>query len=74
MQLLFWYHLHIYLTSGFSSNEKFAGELVVDNYRKSGAREWIDAAFFAIVAATIIRTFVFEAYTIPTPSMEKHCW
>ncbi len=26
---------------------------------------------FAIVAATLIRTFVFEAYTIPTGSMEK---
>jgi len=25
---------------------------------------------FAIIAATIIRTFAFEAYTIPTPSME----
>ncbi|MEO8770173.1 MAG: signal peptidase I [Ferruginibacter sp.] len=56
---------------GFSSSERYAGTLVVDNYKKSGAREWIDAAFFAIVAATIIRTFVFEAYTIPTPSMEK---
>ncbi|MFM7770831.1 MAG: signal peptidase I, partial [Bacteroidota bacterium] len=33
--------------------------------------EWIDAAVFAIVAASIIRTFLFEAYTIPTPSMEK---
>jgi signal peptidase I len=56
---------------GFSKNEKFAGKKVVDNYKKSAAREWIDAAAFAIVAATIIRTFVFEAYTIPTPSMEK---
>ena len=56
---------------GFSQNEKFAGKLVVDNYKKSGTREWVDAAFFAIVAATLIRTFVFEAYTIPTPSMEK---
>lgn len=56
---------------GRSANEKFAGKLVVDNYKKSGVREWVDAAFFAIVAATIIRTFVFEAYTIPTPSMEK---
>lgn len=56
---------------GFSANEKFAGKMVVDNYQKSGTREWVDAAFFAIVAATIIRTFVFEAYTIPTPSMEK---
>ena len=56
---------------GFSANEKYAGTAVVKNYKKSAAREWIDAAVFAIVAASIIRTFVFEAYTIPTPSMEK---
>jgi signal peptidase I len=56
---------------GFSSKERYAGKKVVDNYKKSGAREWIDAAAFAVVAATIIRTFVFEAYTIPTPSEEK---
>jgi signal peptidase I len=56
---------------GYSKNERYAGIAVVKNYKKSGAREWIDAAAFAIVAATLIRTFVFEAYTIPTPSMEK---
>ena len=56
---------------GYSKNERFAGKRVVDNYKKSTVREWIDAAAFAIVAATLIRTFVFEAYTIPTPSMEK---
>ncbi len=56
---------------GFSSNERYAGELVVKNYKKTAAREWIDAAAFAVVAATLIRTFVFEAYTIPTPSEEK---
>jgi signal peptidase I len=39
--------------------------------KKSTVREWIDAAIFAVIAATIIRTFFFEAYTIPTPSMEK---
>jgi len=39
--------------------------------KKSIGREWLDAAIFAIVAATIIRTFFIEAYTIPTPSMEK---
>ncbi|GEP93436.1 signal peptidase I [Chitinophaga terrae (ex Kim and Jung 2007)] len=39
--------------------------------KKSVAREWLDAGIFAIVAATLIRTFIFEAYTIPTPSMEK---
>jgi signal peptidase I len=39
--------------------------------RKSATREWIDAIIFAVIAATIIRTFLIEAYTIPTPSMEK---
>ena len=38
--------------------------------RKPVWREWVDAALFAIVAATVIRTFFFEAYTIPTGSME----
>jgi len=33
-------------------------------------REWFDAALFAIIAATIIRTFLIEAYTIPSGSME----
>jgi signal peptidase I len=55
----------------YSKGERFAGKKVVDNYKKSAVREWVDAAAFAVVAATIIRTFVFEAYTIPTPSMEK---
>lgn len=39
--------------------------------KRSGVRDWADALIFAIVAATLIRTFFFEAYTIPTPSMEK---
>ena len=56
---------------GFSKKEKYAGEQVVNNYKKSISGEWIDAATFAVVAATLIRTFIFEAYTIPTPSMEK---
>jgi signal peptidase I len=33
--------------------------------------EWIDAIIFAVIAATFIRTFFIEAYTIPTSSMEK---
>lgn len=56
---------------GFSKGERYAGNTVVNNYKKSTAREWIDAAAFAVVAATLIRTFFFEAYTIPTPSEEK---
>jgi signal peptidase I len=56
---------------GFSKKVRFVGHEVLKRYQKSAAREWIDAAVFAVVAATIIRTFVFEAYTIPTESMEK---
>ncbi len=39
--------------------------------QKSAFREWIDSVVFAVVAATLIRFFFFEAYTIPTPSMES---
>jgi signal peptidase I len=33
--------------------------------------EWIDAIIFAVIAATFIRTFFIQAYTIPSSSMEK---
>jgi signal peptidase I len=46
------------------------GEKTTPKKKKSVAREWLDAGLFAVVAATIIRTFFFEAYTIPTGSME----
>jgi signal peptidase I len=49
----------------------YKGPDAARGHRKSKLREWIDAAVFAVVAATLIRTFVFEAYVIPTPSMEK---
>jgi signal peptidase I len=39
--------------------------------KKSTTREWTDAIIFAVIAATLIRTFFIEAYTIPTPSMER---
>jgi len=56
---------------GFDPKTKFLGPEVVRKHKKGTAREWVDAGVFAIVAATLIRTFVFEAYTIPTGSMEK---
>lgn len=56
---------------GMSSRTKFVGPDAVRKYKKSTVREWVDAGVFAVVAATLIRTFVFEAYTIPTGSMEK---
>jgi signal peptidase I len=56
---------------GFSANEKWHGQDALAHYHKSITREWVDAAVFAVVAATLIRTFLFEAYVIPTESMEK---
>ena len=56
---------------GWSKDEKYIGPDIVKKHKKTATREWIDAAVFAIVAATLIRTFIFEAYTIPTGSMEK---
>lgn len=56
---------------GYNANTKFIGAEVVHKHKKAAWREWVDAAVFAIVAATLIRTFIFEAYTIPSGSMEK---
>ncbi|MFN5425402.1 MAG: S26 family signal peptidase, partial [Bacteroidota bacterium] len=56
---------------GFSSDVKWHGHDTLRHYHKPVSREWIDAAVFAVVAATLIRSFIFEAYVIPTGSMEK---
>ncbi|MES1215646.1 MAG: S26 family signal peptidase [Bacteroidota bacterium] len=50
---------------------KYIGAAAAAKHKKSGWREWVDAAVFAVIAATLIRTFIFEAYTIPSGSMEK---
>ncbi|MDR0983303.1 MAG: S26 family signal peptidase [Culturomica sp.] len=42
-----------------------------DVERQTKTVEWIDAIIFAVIGATLIRMFLFEAYTIPTSSMEK---
>jgi signal peptidase I len=60
---------------GFAPNEQFyapGGVKPGDKpIQRSAIREWADAIVFAVVAATLIRIFVAEAYMIPTPSMEK---
>jgi signal peptidase I len=58
----------IYL--GYSKKVNYIGSSV-KHYQKPAWREWVDAAVFATIAATLIRSFVFEAYAIPTGSMEK---
>lgn len=37
---------------------------------RSVGREWINAAVFAIIVATLFRTFIAEGYVIPSGSME----
>lgn len=39
--------------------------------KRSAFREWFNAIVFAVITVILIRSFLFEAYTIPTPSMEK---
>jgi len=56
---------------GMKSNEVYVNPSDRPERKKSFTREWVDAIIFAVVAATIIRTFLLEAYTIPTSSMEK---
>ena len=56
---------------GLRSEEVYIDPSDRPKIKKSFTREWVDAIIFAVVAATIIRTFLLEAYTIPTSSMEK---
>src|SRR5580698_4242085 len=52
-------------------NFKFWKKSDTPKKKKSKTREWIDAIVFAVIAATLIRGVVVEAYTIPSSSMEK---
>jgi signal peptidase I len=56
---------------GNNKEVRYIGKEMVQRHKKGTAREWLDAAVFAVVAATLIRLFVFEAFVIPTGSMEK---
>jgi len=57
---------------GFSKEEKYIGPGVTfPKKKKTQSREWADAILFAVIAATIIRWLLLEAFKIPTPSMER---
>ena len=56
---------------GLWDKEKYIPADKRQKVKKTMMREWVDAIIFAVIAATIIRTFLIEAYTIPTSSMEK---
>lgn len=52
-------------------NWKFWQKNTAPKKKKTKSKEWFDAIIFAVIAATVIRVFFIEAYTIPTGSMEK---
>ncbi|MEM7039206.1 MAG: signal peptidase I, partial [Bacteroidota bacterium] len=61
---------------GFNKQDSYVGKWVEiaptrkETEKKSATREWLDAVLFAGTAALIIRTFMIEAFMIPTTSME----
>lgn len=49
----------------------YVGPVPVDKRKRGIMGQWGDAILFAVIVATVFRTYTFEAFTIPTPSMEK---
>lgn len=63
---------YIYLPYiAFQKGTTYVGPEDMSKLKPSIAREWTEAIVFAVIAATVIRTFFFEAFTIPTSSLEK---
>lgn len=57
-------HVLAMASSALSSKKNNIGRI-------SKVREWTETILFALIAAGIIRTYVFEPFKIPTGSMEK---
>jgi signal peptidase I len=60
-----------FLQIGFDDKVKFVG---LDKYKKEPSKfikNWLDPIIFAVIAASIIRGYTIEAFTIPTSSLEK---
>ncbi|MDR1847410.1 MAG: signal peptidase I [Bacteroidales bacterium] len=56
---------------GLKKTETYTHPSKLPEEKKSATREWVDAIVFAVIAASVIRMFCFEMYTIPSSSMEK---
>ncbi|HTL80963.1 MAG TPA: signal peptidase I [Bacteroidia bacterium] len=55
---------------GFSKKIKWNG-VPAPEKKRHWSKEWGEAGIFAVIAATLIRTFFFEAFVIPSSSMES---
>ncbi|MFN9326858.1 MAG: S26 family signal peptidase [Flavobacteriales bacterium] len=53
------------------SDNAYVGPVPVAQRKRGTLGQWGDAVLFAVIVATVFRTYTFEAFTIPTPSMEK---
>src|SRR6187455_3563758 len=49
-----------------------AAEAPVPTFKKSVAREYLESLVVAFILATFIRTFIVQAFKIPTGSMETN--
>ncbi len=55
----------------FKPEHKWVGPIPIGERKRTGLAQWGDAILFAVIVATTFRVFTFEAFTIPTESMEK---
>jgi signal peptidase I len=62
---------YLYLLPLGFSDDKFVGIEDIKNRKGGFIKTWLDPLVFAIIAASVIRTFFLEAFTIPTSSLEK---
>lgn len=68
MVLLPWYKIPQVI---FAEKNTYVGPIPPEKRKRGMLGQWGDAILFAVIVATVFRTFTFEAFTIPTPSMEK---
>lgn len=60
-----------YMSLLFSAKPGVEDHTEQNKEKKSWVREWTEAVVFAVVVGTLIRTFIFEAFVIPSESMER---
>ncbi|HEY0977790.1 MAG TPA: S26 family signal peptidase, partial [Flavobacteriales bacterium] len=53
------------------SDAKWVGPIPIGSQKRTFLGQWGDAILFAVIVATTFRVYTFEAFTIPTESMEK---